>query len=101
MTLTEKQRKHLRRLSHDAKPVVTVAGRGLSDNVLAELEGALAHHELIKVRIRASDRDERDALLSEIVTRCRSVLIRRVGHVATFYRHNEDKPRIILPGSGS
>lgn len=100
MTLTERQKKHLRRLSHDAKPVVTVGGHGLSENVLAELEGALTFHELIKVRVRAGDREERDALLADIVKRCGCVLIRRVGHVATFYRRNVDKPRIVLPGTG-
>ncbi len=99
MKLTEKQKKHLRRLSHSAKPIVTIAGQGLSDNVLAELDAALDHHELIKIRIRAGDREERDALLSELAERCHCELVRRVGHVATIYRRNADKPKIILPAA--
>ena len=100
MKLTESQKKHLRRLSHDAKPIVTVGDNGLTDNVLAELAGALAHHELIKVRVRADDRAARDLLLREIIERCHCELIRRVGHVATLFRRNHQKPKIALPGTG-
>lgn len=100
MQLTERQKKHLRRLAHAAKPVVTVADKGLSDNVLAELDAALKFHELIKVRIRVGDREERDALLAELCAACRCVLIRRVGNVATLFRRNAQKPKVVLPGGG-
>lgn len=100
MQLTERQKKHLRALSHNAKPVVTIADKGLSDTVLAELEGALTFHELIKVRIRAGDREERDQLLATLCKACRCTLIRRVGHVATLFRRNAQKPKVVLPGGG-
>lgn len=100
MQLTERQKKHLRRLSHDAKPVVTIADKGLSPNVLAELEAALSFHELIKVRVRVGDRDARDALLEDLCARCRCTLIRRVGNVATLFRRNAQKPKVALPGGG-
>lgn len=100
MQLTERQKKHLRALAHNAKPIVTIADKGLSENVLAELEAALSFHELIKVRVRAGDRDERDALLEALCTQCRCTLIRRVGHVATLFRRNAQKPKVVLPGGG-
>ena len=98
MQLTERHKKHLRALAHNAKPIVTIADKGLSENVLNELNAALSHHELIKVRVRVGDREARDALLAELCETCRCTLIRRVGHVATLFRRNAQKPKIVLAG---
>lgn len=100
MQLTERQKKHLRRLAHALKPVVTIADNGLSENVLKELEAALKFHELIKVKVRVGDRDARDALLEQLCKECRCTLLRRVGNVATLFRRNAQKPKVALPGSG-
>ena len=58
MTSSNEDKKHLRRLGHNLKPVVTVAGNGLSETVNAEIERALTDHELIKVKLVADDRDK-------------------------------------------
>ncbi|MDX1500401.1 MAG: YhbY family RNA-binding protein [Woeseiaceae bacterium] len=99
MSLSESQKKHLRRLGHDLKPVVMVGERGLSETLLGELESSLAHHELIKVRVRAGDRGERDAIIRELCSRGRAELIQRVGNMALVYRRNDDEPKILLPAS--
>ncbi len=96
MPLTEKQRKHLRRLAHHLKPVVLTGAAGVSPGVLAEIEGALVHHELIKVRVNAEDREARQAMIETVVRETGSELVQRVGHIAVFYRQAE-KPHIILP----
>jgi RNA-binding protein len=95
--LSDAQRKYLRRLGHDLNPVVLVGNSGLSPNLVAELDGALAHHELVKVRARVGDRDLRDELLAELATSTRSEMVQRIGHVALFYRANPEKTRILLP----
>ena len=97
MKLTEAQRKHLRGLAHGRKPLVTIGDAGLSESVLSELEHTLARHELIKVRVRAGDRNERDALIAMLVKRSRAIMVQRVGHVLVLYRAHPDKPRITLP----
>jgi RNA-binding protein len=97
MPLTEPQKKYLRRLGHDRNPVVLVGQNGLSPNLVAELDRALNDHELVKVRARVGDRDERDAILAELATSTRSELVQRIGHVALFYRPNPEKPGILLP----
>ena len=51
--LSNSQQRYLRGLSHGLKPVVMVGGKGLTVGVLAELELALEHHELVKVKISA------------------------------------------------
>ena len=43
--------------------MVTIAGKGLSENVAAEIERALADHELIKVKLSVGDRDAKKAII--------------------------------------
>ncbi|MGD8378030.1 MAG: ribosome assembly RNA-binding protein YhbY [Gammaproteobacteria bacterium] len=95
--LTETQRKHLRGLAHALKPVVQTGNAGLSDAVLKELEKALEHHELIKVRLVAADRDDRNQMLDRLLEETGATLVQRVGHVATLFRRNAEKPRVQLP----
>jgi RNA-binding protein len=95
--LTEPQKKYLRRLGHDRDPIVLVGQNGISPNLIAELDRALHDHELVKVRARVGDRDERDTILAELAAATRSELVQRIGHVALYYRPNPDKPGILLP----
>jgi RNA-binding protein len=95
--LTDAQRKYLRRLGHDLNPVVLIGNSGLGPNLVTEMDGALAHHELVKVRARVADRETRDQVLAELAASTRSEIVQRIGHVALYYRVHPDKPRILLP----
>ncbi|MFN2301898.1 MAG: ribosome assembly RNA-binding protein YhbY [Gammaproteobacteria bacterium] len=97
MDLTDKQRKYLRTLAHPRKPIVTLGNAGLTDAVIAELDLALDAHELVKVRVRAADREERDALIDTILVRTGAAQVQRVGHVLTLYRRNRDNSKVTLP----
>lgn len=55
MNLSTKQKQHLKGLAHPLKPVVLLGSNGLTEGVLAEIEQALEHHELIKVKIATED----------------------------------------------
>ena len=57
MALSEKQKKHLRRLAHPLSPVVMLGNAGLTDGVVKELDRALADHELVKVSARVGERE--------------------------------------------
>ena len=96
MSLSQTQRRHLRKLAHHLKPVVTVGNAGLSESVLNEIEIALAHHELIKVRINAGDKAERQAMIDKIGEQTEAEWVLSIGHIAAFYRPAE-KPKIVLP----
>jgi RNA-binding protein len=96
MALSSAQKRYLRGLTHHINPVVIVGGKGLTDNVLAEIRQALEHHELIKVRLRA-DRDERAAMISAITRRFEAELVHKIGQVACFFRRNSEKPVVELP----
>ena len=97
MDLTEKQKKHLRRLAHPLNPVVLVGQDGDSAGVVHELDLALTAHELVKVRARNADRTERNLLLDRLATATNSHQVQRIGNVGVFYRPRRDQPRIILP----
>jgi len=45
MTTSATDKKHLRRLGHNLKPVVTIATKGLTDTVNAEIDRALNESE--------------------------------------------------------
>ena len=97
MNLTEHQKKFLRGRGHQLKPLIRVGDAGLSDSVLAEYESTLAHHELIKVRVKAGDRESRDKMIDELCSGSGAALVQRVGNIALLYRSNPDKQRIRIP----
>ena len=97
MSLTERQKKYLRGLAHQKKAIVMIGNNGITDNVMAELENALTVHELIKIKVRVGDRQERDKALQEIVSRLNCLLIQRIGNSATLYRKNPENPKVQLP----
>jgi len=97
MSLSTQQTRFLRGLSHQLHALVTVADKGLTPNVMAELEAAFNTHELIKVKLRGN-RDIRKGWIEEIARRCHAERVHVIGQVACFYRRNTKKPVIALPG---
>ena len=95
MNLTDRQRKRLRGLGHELKPVVRVGGSGLSEGVLKALEEALNDHQLIKVSIRVGDRGERQTVMDELCRHSGAVLVQRIGNMALLFRPNPDQPSIL------
>ena len=86
--------RQLRAIGHKLHPVVTIAGAGLTDNVLAELDRALTDHELIKVKIAAGDREARDAVIGALIEASGAELIQRTGNIALVLRRSaEPDPR--------
>lgn len=99
MNLTEPQKKFLRGLGHELKPVIMIGDAGLSDAVMTEFLAAIDHHELLKVRIRSGDRAARDDIIRQLCDRSSANLVARIGNVALLYRRNDEKPRVALPHS--
>jgi RNA-binding protein len=95
--LSEKQKKHLRGLAHALQPVSRLGSSGVTEAFLTELETALAHHELIKLKATAANRMERDAAIESILARTGASLIARIGNVAVLYRPCPSGARLKLP----
>ena len=96
MTLSNRQLRHLRGLTHKLQPVVMVADKGLTDTVWTEIETALDHHELVKIKLK-SDRDTRKTWIEEISTNCKAEVVHSIGQVASFFRRNPEKQVVDLP----
>ncbi len=86
MSLTEQQKKQLRGLGHQLKPVIMVGNKGLSKSVLDEFERSLAHHELIKIKVSVGDHDARDEAIEALREHSHAELVQRVGNVALLFR---------------
>jgi RNA-binding protein len=99
MALTERQKKHLRRLGHALHPLVMVGQRGLTEGVMSELRQTLQDHELVKVRARVGDRDNRNLVLGKLAADSGSELVQQVGNVGLFYKKNNKLNKILLPDS--
>ena len=89
MSLTSNQLHYLRKMSHNAKPVVIVGSAGLTESVIEEISSSLRHHELMKVRVNASDKKVRKEMIDKICLKTESSLVFAIGHIASFYRQAE------------
>ena len=96
MAINDKQILFLRKSCHHIKPIVTVGNAGLTENVISEINLALSHHELVKMKINTGERDERKTMIDKIIAETGAVLVQTIGHTASFYRE-ADEPVIKLP----
>lgn len=85
---SSRESRQLRAIGHRLKPVVTVAGKGVSDAVVAEIDGALERHELIKIKLAVGDRDQRSAAAEAICQRTGAEIIQSIGNVVLILRRS-------------
>lgn len=86
MTLSTDTKKHYRTIGHGLNPVVTIAGKGLTEGVAAELDRALNDHELIKVKLAINDREERKETILALCQISGAELVQEIGKVALIFR---------------
>jgi RNA-binding protein len=96
MTLSNKQNQYLKGLAHAIKPVVQLGNNGLTEGVLAEIDAAIKHHELIKVKVPTDDKDEKTLIMDAIVRETGAVKVQAIGHVLVLFKPSDDK-KIALP----
>ena len=88
--LTGSERKALKARAHKLEPVVHIGAKGLTDEVVAEIERALKAHELIKVRAGSLERDARGEALLLICEKTGAQAVQQVGKVFVLYRKNDE-----------
>ena len=94
--LSTKQKQFLKGLAHHLSHVVMLGGNGLTEGVLAEIDNALNHHELIKVKIAGADRETKQLIIDAIVRETQSSNVQTIGHILVLYRPSEEG-KIQLP----
>jgi len=82
------QLKELKAKGHKLEPVVIIGAKGVTEEVLAEIDRALKAHELIKVRAPALERSERKGVLTQVCERTGAQPVQQVGKVFVIYRKN-------------
>ena len=92
--LTATQKKTLKARAHALHPILQIGEKGLTDALVAEIDRALAHHELIKVRAAPLNRDEREVALASICERTGAHAVQHIGKMLVIYR---EKPRQDAP----
>ena len=96
MSLTPTQIKYLKGLAHHCKPVVTIGAAGLTAPVLREISIALKAHELVKIKLPALKREERQAIFEQICADTGAETVQHIGRMAVVYQRAE-KPKLQLP----
>lgn len=96
MNLSNKQKQHLKGLAHSIKPVVQLGNNGLTEGVLAEIEGAINHHELIKIKIPTDDKEEKALIIDAIVRETGAIKVNAIGHVLVLFKQSDEK-KIEIP----
>jgi RNA-binding protein len=95
--LTPKKRSELRAQAHKLNPVVIIGDKGLTDEVVAEIDRALKAHELIKVRAAVDDRDTRDVWLETICQKLEAHPVQQIGKIFVVYREGEEEEKKAAP----
>lgn len=97
VVLTPAQTRFLRGQAHDLKALLQIGGKGVTPAFIAELDGVLEHHELIKVKVAGEDREARDAMIADLAQQTGAALVQRIGHTAVLYRPSKERRQIVLP----
>lgn len=97
MPISPSQRRYLRSLAHDLHPVILLGAKGATPAVVKELDLALSHHELVKVKLSGGDKDEREAQTVFLIDGTGAERVQQIGHTVVLFRRNEDEPKLALP----
>lgn len=95
--LTGKQRRHLRALAHDLKPVVQIGRGGIDEGLVAAIDQALADHELIKVKLGDAAGLDRHEAAQAIASKTNAEVAQVLGYTLVLYRAHPEDPKIKLP----
>ena len=88
--LSDIKKKELRKRAFSLKPLVIIGQHGLTDSVLDEISVALNAHELIKIRIRGANKNERFEHCLKIKQKLDAVIIYQIGFITVLYRPKPD-----------
>lgn len=84
-------RQQLKAKAHSLKPIVFIGDKGLTEAVINEIDNALTAHELIKIKIRGQEKQERIALSEQLCPAVEADLVQHIGNILVLYRQNESE----------
>ena len=75
ISLTGKQKRHLRALAHHLKPVVIIGSDRITPGLIKKVDTELTAHELIKIRITDGDREDLAEAEDVLCSKTRALLL--------------------------
>jgi putative YhbY family RNA-binding protein len=95
VSLTPRERARLKARAHALEPRVSVGHAGATTAVIAEVDRALATHELVKVKIQGDDRELRKQIGDDLGAATDAAVVDRVGKIAILFRPKPDEPSVV------
>lgn len=86
--LDNSELRRLKGIGHELKPVVMIGNNGVTETILQEIDRALSDHELIKVKLPAGSKQERDDIGNQLAATANAQLIHSIGRMALLLRPN-------------
>lgn len=90
MSLSSIAKKALKAKAHHLDPVILVGQKGITPNLIQEIEIALEHHELIKIKIQQGSQEVCQDFATQIANTTHADFIAKIGRVLVFYRKKKD-----------
>ncbi len=90
MPLNSQQIRKLRALAHHLKPIIMVGAKGVTENLLKELDKTLETHELIKVTIAGSDKAGRLEITQTLCKSSQADIVQLIGRISVLYRKSKE-----------
>jgi RNA-binding protein len=94
--LSGKQKRHLRALGHNLKPVIHIGKKEIEEALIKEADAALDCHELIKVKLLESCLLDRNEAADMLAGSCNADIAQVLGKTFLLYRPAKP-PVIVLP----
>lgn len=94
--LTGKQKRFLRAIGHNLKPVILVGKGEINEPLIRETAEALEAHELIKIKILESCMIDRNEVAEKLASDCGAEVAQILGRTILLYR-KASEPKIELP----
>ena len=73
-----------------------IGDKGLTPTVMDEVKKALDSHELIKINIRAEDREDRNTIIEKIINKTQSTKVQTIGGKLVIYKPSKEA-KIAIP----
>ncbi|MHC5225795.1 ribosome assembly RNA-binding protein YhbY [Ignatzschineria sp. LJL83] len=94
--LTTEHIKFLKGKAHHLDPILILGDKGVTESFIKEANNALSHHELIKIKLKGYDRDQRESITTELVTALNATLVQKIGGMIVLFKRNHEEPKIFF-----
>ena len=95
--LRGKQKRYLRSLATQIKPIFQVCKSGVSDNMIEQMKEALEKRELIKISILQNCIEDKDDVATSLSEGTNAELVQIIGNQIVLYKKSIENEQIELP----